>query len=101
MDIMSQMMSLQEICDTDLSFSERLQSMPTEEILNVWASSQALSLFLQDSLLPARPQVQSQTETHIIMELMRRDLARLENKQAHNAAAFAEPESFAPLRAAR
>ena len=66
--------------------------------LSVWFYWRSMTPTILDIALV---QVQSQTETHIIMELMRRDLARLENKQAHNAAAFAEPESFAPLRAAR
>lgn len=92
-------MSLHEVCDTDLSFPERLHSLSTEEILNVWASTQALSLFLQDSLLPAPLQVQSQTETHIIMELMRRDLSSL--KVQGVSCDCADPEDLQALHTTR
>lgn len=55
------------------SFAQSLQAMPTEEILNVWESSQALSMALQQTFLPAA-RLHSATEDLIILELTRRRL---------------------------
>ena len=60
-------------------FSQSLQTMPTEEILNVWASSQALSMTLQKTFLPAA-KLHSATEDLIILELMRRQLQGSQHK---------------------
>ena len=80
MDIMTFLTSPAPSDDRDADeFSQSLQTMPTEEILNVWASSQALSMTLQKTFLPAA-KLHSATEDLIILELVRRQLQGSQRK---------------------
>ena len=75
-------------------FSQSLQSMPTEEILNVWANSQALSMTLQNTFLPAA-KLHSATEDLIILELVRRQLQGSLRKPQRPVARVMEREALA------
>ncbi len=65
--------------DDEIPFAVRIQSLKTEDLLNVWEQSQKFSLVVQHSvlrsLLPAE-QIHSATEEIIIAELLRRETLR-------------------------